>query len=314
MFTHQGSDLKNPDNRLTYSYVFYSFKKLRTNRQNCMKNRIISSDINLQQMEAIYQRANGMPDTAHRHDYYTVLLVESAKGKHYIDYNEFSFGKQEVHFVSPGQVHQVLLTKEPKGTVLTFSKDFLVVNNISESFISNINLFQPYGESPPLKLDHHIFNRLTGLISDMQSCLTTDFKYGAKAAGAMVQLFLIYCNNSSKLDVTQIEEQDASVCILRDFKQLVDEKFMEWHKVKEYANQMNVSAKHLSKTVRSVTGKVAKDFIQDRLILEAKRLLLHTDLSIKEVAYQIGFPEPVHFSGFFKKHVGETPSAFRKRK
>ena len=70
----------------------------------------------------------------------------------------------------------------------------------------------------------------------------------------------------------------------------------------------------VSKTVRDLTGKVAKDHIQDRLALEAKRLLLHTSLSIKEVAYEIGFEEPLHFSGFFKKRVGVSPSQFRLNK
>ena len=73
----------------------------------------------------------------------------------------------------------------------------------------------------------------------------------------------------------------------------------------------HISTKHLSQTLKNITGKVAKDHIQDRLALEAKRLLLHTSLSVKEIAYEIGFEEPLHFSGFFKKRVGVSPSQFR---
>ena len=139
-----------------------------------------------------------------------------------------------------------------------------------------------------------------------------ELTYRNRALGSLLQLFLIYCNNSSQLDATQIDEDNSGICILRDFKQLVEENFNKWHKVKEYASEIHISPKHLSQTVKNITGKVAKDHIQDRIVLEAKRLMLHTDLTIKEVAYSTGFEEPLHFSGFFRKQVGVSPSQFRK--
>jgi len=262
-------------------------------------------------MDLIYDQTGGRADVAHRHDYYTLLVVEQAAGVHTIDYTEFPFSTHEVHFVSPGQVHQVALTEKPSGSVITFTKGFLIENNIPLSFISNINLFQGFGNTPPLKVDAATFKRLSSIIEEFHTCLSTDLNYGRRAVGALLQLFLIYCSNSSKLDKSQTSEDIAGICILRDFKKLVDEKFREWHKVKEYAAEIHISPKHLSQTVKSVTGKVAKDHIKDRLVLEAKRLLLHTTMSIKEVAYEIGFEEPLHFSGFFKKNTGISPSKFR---
>jgi len=281
---------------------------------NVLKNRKGKVDFRLQTMEDIYDQAGGETDIAHRHDYYTVLLLEKAKGFHVVDYNKFAFDTFEVHFVSPGQVHQVELTERPKGSVMTFTRSFLMKNNIPESFISNINLFQNFGNTPPLKLDPKTFQRLSQIIDEMETCMTVDLNYGARAAGALLQLFLIYCNNSSTLNTNQLDEENAGVCILRDFKKLVDEKYREWHKVKAYASELHISTKHLSQTVKDLTGKVTKEHIQDRLSLEAKRLLLHTNLSVKEVAYEIGFEEPLHFSGFFKKRVGISPSQFRQKK
>lgn len=268
-------------------------------------------DFRLQKMDLIFEQANGQPDQAHRHDYYTLLLVEKAIGVHTIDYTTFPFGALEVHFVSPNQVHQVALSEKPKGSVITFTKSFLVKNNIPLSFISNINLFQSFGHTPPLQLDPKTFQRLSSLVDEMDTCLQLDLNYWKRALGALLQLFLIYCNNSSKLDQAQINEDHAGICILRDFKGLVEDKFNTWHKVKDYAAEIHISPKHLSQTVKDITGKVAKEHIQDRLILEAKRLLLHTDMTVKQVAYQTGFEEPLHFSGFFKKKVGISPSQFR---
>ena len=271
-------------------------------------------DFNLQRMEDIFELAKGKTDLPHRHDYYTVLFVEKGKGKHIIDFQVFPFQKLEVHFVSPGQVHQVALTQKPKGWVLTFSKAFLAENNIQESFISNINLFHPFGDSPPLEVDEETFERLLRIITEMESCIPLDLNYRNRALGALLQLFLIYCNNSRSLNTTQLEEENASVCILRDFKNLVETKYVEWHKVSNYASQIHISPKHLSQTVKNFTGITAKEVIQDRLLLEAKRLLLHTDLNIKDIAYKIGFEEPLHFSGFFKRKAERSPSEFRKEK
>ena len=278
---------------------------------NNLKQRKHSLDFRLESMETIYQKAKGKPDRPHRHDYYTVLFVSKAKGKHVIDYKTYPFGNLEVHFVSPGQVHQVVVTSKPKGYVITFSRDFLAENNIPESFIQNINLFKEIGENPPLQLDENTYQKLNRVILEMYECLPKDLLYRKRALGALLQLFLIYSNNSLLLDEKQLDEENPNVCILRDFKTLVDEKFQEMHKVNAYAELMNLSSKHLSQTIKNQTGKTAKNLINDRLLLEAKRLLLHTDLSVKEIAYQLGFEEPLHFSGFFKKQAKKSPSEFR---
>ena len=279
-----------------------------------IEHRRPSSTFNLIRMEDIYLKADGKVDVPHRHDYYTVLLVEFAKGDHIIDFQIIPFSDHEVHFVSPGQVHQVALTDVPKGWAFTFSRTFLVENNIPVNFISNINLFRTFGESPPLQLDQDTFKRLMNIIQEMESCLPFELKYRSRALGSLLQLFLIYCHNNLNFNSVQLDEENASVCILRDFKSLIEEKYQDWHQVRDYAKEIHISAKHLSQTVKNITGKTAKTLIQDRLILEAKRLLLHSSLTIKEIAYQIGFTEPLHFSGFFKKKVHISPSGFRNQK
>lgn len=145
----------------------------------------------LEHMGRLYDRAAGKADEPHRHDYYTVLLIERATGQHLVDYQAYPFQEREVHFVSPGQVHQVLAEARPEGWVFTFSRDFLAENNIPESFISNINLFKAFGDTPPLQLDPATFNRLQDIISQMKNCLSPDLTYRERALGALLQLFLI---------------------------------------------------------------------------------------------------------------------------
>lgn len=270
-----------------------------------------SLDFNLLRMEDIYQEAQGKADEPHRHDYFTVLFVEQGSGEHIIDYHAYPFQNLEVHFIHPGQVHQVALSHEPQGWVITFTRDFLIKNNIPESFITNLNLFRSYGEAPPVPLDPLTFERLQRIVGEMEECLPEGLTYRTRALGALLQLFLIYCNNCCLVDMGQTDEEDPGVCILRDFKSLLEHQFGNWHKVSDYSDKLHITSKHLSQTVKSLTGKTAKELIQDRIGLEAKRLLLHTGMSVKEVAYQLGFEEPLHFSGFFKKKVGSSPSEYR---
>lgn len=282
--------------------------------QNKIENRKPNTDFYLGDMGEIYDQAEGKTDVPHRHDYYTVLLIQAAEGTHVVDYKTFPFQPLQVFFVSPGQVHQVAATSKPTGWVFTFSRDFLVENNIPESFITNINLFQAFGDAPPLQLDEATFERLLAIIRQMKECLPMDLTYRSRALGALLQLFLIHCNNSSTVNPRQLDEENSGVCILRDFKHLVEQRYSKWHKVNDYAAEVHLSPKYLSQTVKQFTGKSAKEFIQDRLVLEAKRLLLHTDLTAKEVAYRIGFEEPLHFSSFFKKKAGISPTQFREQK
>lgn len=276
-----------------------------------LKRRKPSNKFLLQRMQTIQEQTGGKTDVPHRHDYYTVILVESAEGKHVVDYQTYYFGSKQVFFVSPGQIHQVLTYGIPQGWVFTFSRDFMAENNIPEQFISNLNLFRQFGETPPIELDSENFDRLKDIILMMESCVPRDLKYKTRALGAYLQLFLIYCNNTCSLELKELDEENSGICMLRDFKNLVDQHYMKWHKVGKYASEIHISPKHLSQTVKDMTGKTAKEYIQDRIILEAKRYLWHTNLSVKEIALNLGFEEPLHFSGFFKKRSKISPTSFR---
>jgi len=100
--------------------------------------------------------------------------------------------------------------------------------------------------------------------------------------------------------------------LVRSFKNLVDLSYKNEHSTHFYSNLLHISADHLNRTIKSKIGKTAKDYIQARIITEAKRLLYFTSLSNKEIGYELGFNEPANFSAFFKKHTQLSPSSFKK--
>ena len=111
-------------------------------------------------MEDIYTNRKGKVDKPHRHNYYTVLIINKAKGLHKIDFNNYSLDKRQIYFVAPGQMHQIIEKEKSEGYAMIFSCNFLIKNAIPLSFISSLNLFHNYGQSPPLLTDKEQFNRI----------------------------------------------------------------------------------------------------------------------------------------------------------
>ena len=240
------------------------------------------------------------------------ILVKKANGKHFIDFNEYEFSNNQVFFVSPGQVHQVVENEQSFGHTLTFSTQFLIDNNIPVSFIENLNLFNDYGNAEPMKLNKEQTDKLSNYCEEILYFNNSDINFKQQGIGATLKLFLIYCNNLCTNPKHNTQIIQAGHSILKNFKNAVEKHHTEWHSSTEYADFLNITADHLNRTIKSLIGKTAKEYIQTRISIAAKRLLYFSDLSTKEIAYQLGFSEASNFSAFFKKNTNLSPSEFRK--
>ncbi|MEQ8242677.1 helix-turn-helix transcriptional regulator [Fulvivirga sp.] len=255
-----------------------------------------------------YDRVGGQTSKPHRHDFYTIIWLQDGKGFHIIDFNKFKFAPNQVYFISPGQIHQISHNSRPKGWSFSFTNDFLIKNNISNSFLNNINMFRQYGESPPLVVNNVVKSELELIVDQMMPFYEGTDEHRLEGLGALLLLFLIHCNKACDLPYNV---GSAASCLLIDFRTKVEDQFRDLHKVNQYADQMSISAKHLNEVVKDTIGQTAKDYIVDRIILEAKRMLTHTHMTAKQIALELGFKEALHFSTFFKKVTGETPIQFR---
>jgi AraC-like DNA-binding protein len=270
------------------------------------------SDFALKRIENVYRASNGAPDVPHRHDYYTILFIEKGAGTHFVDFTEYQIEDRTIYFIQPGQMHQVVLTAEPVGWVVTFTEQFLIANSIPEKMINDIYLFNDYGQSPPLSISEPDLPVYRSLIEQMAHFAASLESYTSEAVGALVKLFLIQSNNHCTLRKNNNPQLvETSNHILRTFKQSLNKKYATAHMVSDYAEELAVTSDYLNKIVKNLTGTSAKDHIQSKLITEAKRSLLFSNISNKELAYELGFEEPAHFNNFFKKITGQTPSEFR---
>jgi AraC-like DNA-binding protein len=135
-----------------------------------------------------------------------------------------------------------------------------------------------------------------------------------ESIGSWLKLFLIACNRlKSETISTNLPFQNNSSRIIRQFKELIDSLYKKFHKVSEYAGEMNITSNYLNEVIKSETGHSAKELIQDRIMLEAKRLATYSDLQLKEISFELGFEDPAHFSKFFKNLSGTDFSSFREQ-
>ena len=286
-------------------------EEIKTYRYVNQNNENIS--IRISRMEDNYAARKGQLDEPHRHNFYTVLLTIKAKGKHIIDFNEYELSNNQIFFINPGQVHQLVEKGPSIGYIIVFNNQFLANNNIPQCFISDLNLFNVYSETPPLSYDNGDLAQLKYFCEEMLALDNSNIKYQYQSIGAYLKLFLIKCNNICTLDSGHTQLVEAGNTKLKSFKDLLNQHFKEWHAVSQYADALNVTSDHLNRVVKSLTGKSAKEHIQERIVIAAKRLLYFSDHSSKEIAYKLGFSEPAYFSQFFKKYIGVSPSQFRQK-
>ena len=270
-----------------------------------------SMSFGISRMEDIHDKHGGKPDEPHRHNYYTILLVKKASGEHRIDFNSYPLGNMQLFFISPGQVHQMIEASQSVGYSMVFSTQFLVQNNIPLSFIDDLNLFNDFGDTPPLTLSKEELETLSRYAEEILEINASDRSFKYEAMGAFIKLILIRCHNLCSLKSIDSNIQETGNTVLRNFKSLVDLHHTQWHGTTEYANELNISPDHLNRVIKSLTGKTAKEHIQSRIITAAKRLIYFTDLSSKEIGYELGFSEPGNFSAFFKRCTGFSPSKFK---
>jgi len=267
----------------------------------------------IKSMEEIENQANGIVDDPHRHKYYTVIWPFTATGKHIIDFKEYPLQPHHIFFVNPAQVHQIITDPFPTGYVLLFTPEFLEKNSIRSDFIANLKLFKKTDESAALPLTDTMKIQLKIFADQMMTAFHSKTDLSLEIIGAYLKLFLIECNGHCSLsEESNTQSVEVGKTLVKNFKAVVEKQFTKSHQVKAYADTLNVSPNYLNEVIKSAINISAKDYIQNRLILEARRLVVFTDKSSKEIGYDLGFEDPSHFSKFYKIQSGQSLQDFKK--
>ena len=249
----------------------------------------------------------------HRHNYYTVIWVRKGSGSHEIDFHQYAVKPGTIFFVSPEQVHDIRIDPKPAGYVMMFTQRFLEESGIGPELTRQSGLFFRCEHVDPLTVpEGRESDELEHLMEHIRDEFNAQEAFHAEAISAWLKLFLLRCRRI--LDTTPRETPRVSTArqqLMRQFRDLLDAHFREWHKVSDYAGELHITPNYLNEVVSLETGGSAKDYITDRIMLEARRFATQEHISAKEISYELGFEDPAHFSKLFKQHNGDSFSGFR---
>jgi AraC-like DNA-binding protein len=234
-------------------------------------------------------------------------------GRNYYDYQEGT-----LVFISPGQVIDVenkIDYYQPMGHGLIFHPDLIRGTSLAKS-IHDYNFFS-YNTSEALHLSEQEKQLVLDCFSKIEMELKQSIdKHSKKLIASNIELFLNYCERF--YDRQFITRDNANKGIIEKFEKLLNSYFSSdkpqnigLPSVAYYASELNLSANYFGDLIKKETGKSAQEYIQNKIIDVAKDKIFDSNKTINEVAFELGFKYPQHFTRFFKQHVGNTPNEYR---
>ena len=244
---------------------------------------------------------------AHRDDHYIFMLQEKGWSKMMVDFNLQVLKDNTVFFVLPGQVHDYQGSeKDACGWFLAIDAGLipdLFRNVLEDPFLAQKPLALNDAETEPLL---QCLRLVSAVKQQRESVYSRQSVYSLLASfvGIMADLYAGRCGApEGKLSRSRV--------ITLEFRQMVAQRFRTLKSPGEYAETLHLSLSYLNEIVKETTGFTVSYWIQQEIVLEAKRLLYYSQCSVKEIAHELGYEDHTYFSRLFKKQVGQTPGEFR---
>ena len=241
---------------------------------------------------------------------YNIFWIKEGKGTYHIDFKEYSFDGNVLFFLSPGQVFTVDSEKIKEAYRLSFVRDFYCIQIHDKEVACNGVLFNNVYETPFVKPCESDTKKLNFILES----LIEEFQNESTAQYDMLQSYLkqfIIHSVRVKKEYNTIEENKETK-LFKDFSTLVEFNFTKLHSVTKYAERLGLSPKSLTKHFQKIGNQTPRDIIKKRILLEAKRKLIYTGNSVKEIAFDLGFNDPAYFTRFFTKSTSLSPLNFKK--
>jgi AraC-like DNA-binding protein len=247
----------------------------------------------------------------HRADFYHIIWIEKGTATHLVDFNPIHLSKGTVLFINKGKVQFFDASEKYDGKVILFTDRFFNKSAADLAFLNGTILFNDFLEPSVLKID-----KTKAPIEDTLRLMISEASEKAgQLKGDIVRSFLnsflLMSEREKRLqgfkEIPKGADRDYTILFLT----LVNENFAAIRSVQQYADMIHISEKRLNRATNIILGKYPKEIINDRVLLEAKRLLVHTNLAIKEIGFDLGFVEATNFIKCFKQQIKQTPSEFR---
>lgn len=244
--------------------------------------------------------------------YFRISLTRKGSATFDIGLEKYNTSRNSILFGIPGQIF----------SLHHFSTDFLAyymlfTEKFSNDFILKLNRkqqfpFLSYSGLQCFQLDDNTADEIENIIFKINNEVKQRKTDGSEMIRLYIQQIILLANRNYETVLLSSQNTPNSHKVLyHEFLKSVSQYFLTVRKVSDYADMLHVSADHLNRAIKSCSDRTAHEHIDEMLLMEAKAYLLHTSLTIAEIAYKLEFSDPSHFNRFFKKHCELTPADFR---
>lgn len=248
----------------------------------------------------------------HKHSFYHLVLFTKGAGTHSIDFKTFNVAPYQIYFMIPGQVHSWNFEGDVDGYVIHFSPPFFQSFLLKNEYLDQFPFFSGVIDDAVIDIQPEFHQKVTDLFEKIIAESEDTGNMGIDMIRAlMLQLFILI----TRMNVGSKENRQPqyNYTLLKTFQKLIEKNFTTLKLPKDYAELLYITPNHLNAICNDLLGTSAGEVIRNRILLEAKRLLINLDLTIAEIGYRLNFSDNSYFTKFFKKYTGLTPEEFRKR-
>ena len=212
----------------------------------------------------------------------------------------------------PGQVHSWDFKGDVDGYIINFSTTFFQSFLLKANYLEDLPFFSGITKDAVIDIPEQLRDKVINLFEELMAENETISPLGLDMVKSlMLQLFILVARLNN--DVAQSVAPSYNYTLLRSFQKLIEKNYMQLRLPKQYAELLYITPNHLNAICNDVLRIPAGEVIRNRIILEAKRLLINNDMTVLEIANHLNFSDNSYFTKFFKKLEGITPEEFRKR-
>ena len=256
-----------------------------------------------------------MESRLHSHDFYQLMWFWHGTGRHQIDFNDEEVSPNKVFVISSGQLHQFKDLERPEGIIIQFDEGFFSKMDDNLDSIIKYSVFNAFHLPPYYLIGSETWERLKGIAAEMNREKSDIEKFAHDSyIYSLVKMFLIVLiREGLRTDNKPIYNNSAAYQYFINFRKALDNNYRRYHTVQQYATALRMSSKTLTQRVIQYSGQSPLQLINNKLIVEAQRMLKSKPMLIKEIAYALGFDDASYFVKFFKRQTGLLPSEFKEK-
>tara|TARA_R100001369_G_scaffold90603_1_gene129865 strand:+ start:1565 stop:2440 length:876 start_codon:yes stop_codon:yes gene_type:complete len=248
----------------------------------------------------------------HRHNFFLCVLFTQGSGIHEIDFETYAVKPGCVFFLRPGQTHFWQFNTSPQGCIFFHTQEFFELH-FTNTKLDQFPFYYSFKNPPIVNITLDQILTVKSQFKEINQEYYSDLPLKRqKLASLLNTVYIDLSRHYIELEPKKEVVSMSYISTLRALEKLIDLNYKEQKSAKFYAEALNISSKHLNRILRTTLNKTTTQIISERVMLEAKRLMVHSYNTLAEISEILGYEDYAHFSKVFKEKNGITPKSFKR--